>query len=161
MHLTGIGLNWWTSPRGGGYSHFFCSYVDSGPASTFHPPPPQKKKKKKNQEFQAPQINIWNFSNPINILHSVPWPSKKTQKCIEMTFKYSPILSWPPKYIHKIFIPPPPPPPQKKNIQFSEKENIEMQNFEPPKNSPHLRMYEFIRAPPPSLVAGGQTDRRT
>ena len=36
-----------------------------------------------------------------------------------------------------------------------------MQNFEPPKNSPHSRMYEFIRVPP-TLPSGwwtnGQTD---
>ena len=67
----GIGLNW--GGWGGGYSHF-SSHVGSGPASTVHP--------KKYQEFQAPQINIWNFSNPKNILYFVPWPSEKTLKCI-------------------------------------------------------------------------------
>ena len=33
-------------------------YVGSGPTSTVHP--------KKYQEFQAPQNNIWNFTNPQN-----------------------------------------------------------------------------------------------
>ena len=52
-----------------------------------------------------------------------------------------------PKNIHKIFIPP-------KNIHFSQNhQNIEIQNFEPPKNSPGLRMCENIRVPPPPLWA--------
>ena len=38
-------------------------------------------------------------------------------------------------------------------IHFTEKpKNIEIQNFEPPKNGPSLRMYENIRVPPPSLL---------
>ena len=38
-------------------------YVGSEPASTVHP--------KKYQEFQAPQTNIWNFSNPKKYPNSV------------------------------------------------------------------------------------------
>ena len=45
---------------GGGGTLTFSSYVGSGLASTVQPPPPQKK----YQEFQAPQNNIWNFTNP-------------------------------------------------------------------------------------------------
>ena len=48
-----------------------------------------------------------------------------------------------PKNIHKSFISP-------KNIHFSENsKNIEILNFEPPKNDPSLRMYENIRVAPP------------
>ena len=37
-----------------------------------------------------------------------------------------------------------------KNIHFSENpQNIEILNFEPPKNDPSLRIYENIRVPPP------------
>ena len=36
-----------------------------------------------------------------------------------------------------------------KNIHFYENQkNIEIQNFEPPKNDPSLRMFENIRVPP-------------
>ena len=45
--------NW---PPGG--TLILSPYVGSNPASTIHP--------KKYQEFQAPQKNIWNFSNPKN-----------------------------------------------------------------------------------------------
>ena len=44
-----------------------------------------------------------------------------------MTPKYSPILWWPQKYIHKIFIP------QKIFIFLKIPKNIEIQNFEPQK----------------------------
>ena len=60
-----------------------------------------------------------------------------------MTTKYSPILWWPPKIIQKIFIP------QKILIFLKTPKNIEIQNFEPQKNDPSLRMYENIRVPPP------------
>ena len=59
-----------------------------------------------------------------------------------MTSKYSPILWWPPKNIHIIFIP------QKIFIFLKTPKNIEIQNFEPPKNGQSLRMYENIRVPP-------------
>ena len=41
---------------GGGGTLNFSSYIGSGPASSIYP--------KKYQEFQAPQNNIWNLSNP-------------------------------------------------------------------------------------------------
>ena len=127
----------------------FSSYVGSGPASTVHNPPPPKKK---YQEFQAPQINIWNYSNPKNILHSAPWPSEKTLKCIEMTSYYSPILFWPPKDIHKIFIPP-------KIFSFLKTPHIYWNSkFWTPKNCQSLRMYKNIRVPPPPHPL---VDRRT
>ena len=132
MHLIGIGLNCWTNPQGGSQSFFIPR----------HGPGIYRSPKKNNQEFQAPLINIWNFSNPKNILHSVPWPSEKTLKCIEMTSKYSPILWWLQKNIHKIFIPP-------KIISFlKDPKIIEIQNFEPKKNSPGLHMYEKIWVTP-------------
>ena len=49
-----------------------------------------------------------------------------------------------PKNINKIFIP------QKIFIFLKTPKNIEIQNFEPPKIDPSLRMYESIRVPPPS-----------
>ena len=51
---------------GGGGTLIFSAYVGSDPASTIHP--------KKYQEFQTPQKNIWNFSNPKKYPNSVPWP---------------------------------------------------------------------------------------
>ena len=48
-----------------------------------------------------------------------------------------------PKNIHKIFIP------QKIFIFLKNPKNIEIQNVEPQKNDPSLRMYENIRVPPP------------
>ena len=103
----------------GGYSHF-SSYIGSGPASTVH-------QKKTYQEFQVPQIDIWSFSNPKNILHSVPWPSEKTLKCIEMTSNYSPILWWPQKISTESSYP------QKYSVFWKTLKNIEIQNFEPKK----------------------------
>ena len=46
-----------------------------------------------------------------------------------------------PKNIHKIFIP------QKYSFFWTPPKNIEIQNFEPPKNYLSLRMYENIRVP--------------
>ena len=106
---------------GGGGTLIFSSYLGSSTASTVHP--------QKYQEFQAPQINIWNFCNPKDILYPVPWPSEKTLKCIEITSKYSPILWWPQKNIHKIFIPPPP----KYSVFWKKNKNIEILSFEPQK----------------------------
>ena len=133
-------------PQGVGGTLISISYVGSDQASTIHPP--------KNQEFQARQIDIWTLSNPKNILHSVPWPSEKALKCIEMTSKYSPILLWPPKNVHKIFIPP---------KIFSNLKNPKKNwnsKFWTPVNSPSLGMYENIRVPPPPPppAKNGQTD---
>ena len=47
------------------------------------------------------------------------------------------------------------------NIQFSGKKNIKMQTFEPPQNSPRLRMYEFIRVSPPHHPPWWLVDKRT
>ena len=58
-----------------------------------------------------------------------------------MTPKYSQILWWHQRNIHKIFIP-------QKSIHFSENlRDIEIQSFDPQK-CPSLRMYEIIRVPP-------------
>ena len=54
------------TPQGGGGTLIFSAYVGSDPASTIHP--------KKYQEFQAPQKNIWNLSNPKKYPNSVLWP---------------------------------------------------------------------------------------
>ena len=74
---------------------------------------------------------------------------KKTLKCIEMTPKYSPILWWPQKIIHKIFIP------KKISIFRKTPKNIEIQNFEPQKMA---RAYVCMRIseyppPPPGLYS--------
>ena len=117
-HLTGIGLHWWTNPRGGGGGVIFFSYVGFIRRPSIYcspPPPPPKRKKIIMIDFQAPQINIWRFSNPKNILHSVPWPSEKTRKCIEMTSKYNSIVWWPQKISTKSSNPPSPP---KKKIKI-------------------------------------------
>ena len=61
---------------GGGGTLIFSSYVGSDPASTVHPKKISgiSSTPKKYQEFQAPQKNIWNFSNPQKYPNSVPWP---------------------------------------------------------------------------------------
>ena len=88
---------------GGGYTHFFFKRR-LGPSIYRSPPPPQKKKKKKKKKVRKfKHLNFfWNVSNRIKY---PPWPEEKTLKCIEINPKYSPILWWPPKNIHKIFIP--------------------------------------------------------
>ena len=64
--------------------------------------------------------------------------------------------------------PPPPPPPKKKKypqnlhapkifIFLKTLKNIEIQNFEPPKNYPSLRMYENIRVPPTPRSLGAMS----
>ena len=56
-----------------------------------------------------------------------------------------------PKNIHKIFIPPPPPKKKKIFIFLKTPKNIEIQNFEPQKNSPSLRICENIGVSPCAL----------
>ena len=67
---------------------------------------------KKYLEFQVPQKNIWNFSNPKNI-PIVYLDLKKDPKLHRNDPQTSTILWWPLQKIHKIFIP-------QKNIHFSE-----------------------------------------
>ena len=55
----------WQAPRGGGYSNFF-GIRRLGP-SIYRSP-----QKKKYQEFQEPQKNIRNLSNPKKYPNSVP-----------------------------------------------------------------------------------------
>ena len=71
-----------------------------------------------------------------------------------MTLKLAQFCDDPKKSIHKIFIPP-------KKIHFFLKtpKNIEIQNFEPTKNSPSLRMCENIRVPPPPPLGNFGTHR--
>ena len=91
---------------------------------------------------QTPK-NICNFWLPKIISPSCTLTLRKplkSLKCIEMTSKTSPILLW---YIHKIFIPP------KIMIFLKPPKNIKIQDFEPPKNGPSLRIYMKISAPPP------------
>ena len=105
------------APRGG--TLIFSPYVGSGPASTVYP--------KKDQEFQAPQNNIWNFSNPKKYPPFGTLPLRKDPKMHRNDPKYRPILWWPQNIIRKIFIP-------KKIFNFRKtQKNIEIQNFEPQK----------------------------
>ena len=60
-----------------------------------------------------------------------------------MTPKYSPILWWPPKNIHKIFIPP------KIFIFLKTPKNIEIQNFEPKKMTRAYVCMKISEYPPP------------
>ena len=130
-------------------SHFYAKYRSWGKGSAprgggggggpIHP--------KKYQEFQAPPKNIWNFSNPKKYPHSVPWPKEETIKCIEMTPKYSPILWWPQKNIHKTFIPP-------KIFILLKTQKILKFKILNQKNDPSLRMYENIRVPHLPLLLG-------
>ena len=65
--------------------------------------------------YRSPPKNIRNFKHPQKIfeilatLKNTPilyiYLKKKTLKCIELTPEFSPILLWPQKNIHKIFIP--------------------------------------------------------
>ena len=124
----------------GGYSHFFF-ITRLGPSIYRSSPPPPKKKK---HEFQAPQINIWSFSNQTIILHFVPWPSEKILKCIEMTSKYSPILWLPPKNIHTLSSENPP--------------KYWNSNFLTPKNSQSLQtvyVWKYQSTPSPHPSTGG------
>ena len=127
--------SWNPSPGGGeGGTLIFSAYVGSDPASTVHP--------KKYQEFQAPQKNILNFSNPQKISQSGTLTLKKTLKCLEMTLKLAQFCDDPPKNIRKIFIP-------QKNILFSENpKKYWNSEFWTPKKSPSLRLSENIRVPP-------------
>ena len=96
---------------GGEYSHFFFIRRLGAQHLPFTPlqkkqqqeKTTKKKTKKKAGISRTPKI-IWNFSNPQNtpILYL---DLKIDPKCIEMTPKYSLILWWPPKNIHKIYIP--------------------------------------------------------
>ena len=60
----------------------------------------------------------------------------------------------PQKYIHKIFKP------KKIFIFLKNQKNIEIQNFEPKKISPSLRLCENNRVPPPPPPPTGQTSSR-
>ena len=63
-----------------------------------------------------------------------------------MASKYSPILWWPPKNIHKIFIP------QKILIFLKIQKNIEMHNFEPPKMFESTYVWKYQSTPPPHAL---------
>ena len=133
-------------PQGVG-TLIFSSYVGSGQASTVHP--------KKYQEFQAPQIDIWNFSNPKIYPPFCTLTFRKTLKCIEMTSKYSPILWWPQKNIHKIFIPPK----IFDEVFWKSQKIFEIQIFEPQKTAQayvYMKISEYTPPPPSPLV-----DKRT
>ena len=95
----------------GGYSIFFC-IRRLGP-SIYRSPP-------KYQEFQAPQKNIWNFSNPKKYPNSVPWPLKNTLKPAQF-------CDDPQKYPQNHHTP------KKYSFFWKPPRNIEIQNFEPPK----------------------------
>ena len=138
---------------GGGYSHFF--FIRRLGPSIYRTPPPQKKKKKKKKQQQTNKQKNRNFKNPPKIFEIIAPPPpkkkntpfctltlKKTQKCIETTPKYSLILWWSPKNIHKIFIP-------KKYSFFWKPEKKWTSTFWTKKNYPRLRMYENIRVLPP------------
>ena len=63
-----------------------------------------------------------------------------------MTLKHAQ-FSDDPKKISTKSLYPPPPPKKKIFIFLKTPKNIEIQNFEPPKNGPSLRMCENIRVP--------------
>ena len=112
-NLPSPGSSW--TPREGGYSHFF-SIRRLGP-SIYH----------------SPQKNIRDFSNPKNILHSVPWPQENSLKCIEMT--PSPILWWPQKISTESSYP-------QKYSFFWKSKKIEMcTNHPPPENVETLKFF--------------------
>ena len=122
------------NPRGE-YSNVF--FIRRLGLSIYYSPP------KTYQEFQAPQENIWNFSNPKRyppFCTLTLW--KKKLKCIEMTPKYGPILWWPQKNIHEIFMPP-------KYLFFWKSIKILKFKILNPKNDPSRRMCENIWVPPP------------
>ena len=106
------------SPQGV-ISFFFIRRL--GPSIYCLPPPPPPKKK-----------NIRNIKHPKKSLkfckrkkypHSVHLPWEKTPIYIEITPITSPVLWWPPKNIHKIF------------IFLKKKSNMEIQNFDSQKMS--------------------------
>ena len=114
------------------------AYVGSGPASTVHPPQNirnSKHPKKKYLKFYKPQKYALFCTLTL----------RKDPKCIEMAPNYSPIVWWPPKNSHKIFIP------QKIFIFLKTPKNIEIQNFDlPPKKN---QAYDYVcmkisRVPP-------------
>ena len=91
-------------PGGRGYSIFFLIRRLEPSIYVSH---------QKNSRISRTPKNIWNFSSPKISPFLYLDLKKKTLEYIEMTPKYSPILWWPSKNIHKIFKPP-------KNIHFSE-----------------------------------------
>ena len=67
---------------------------------------------------------------------------KKTLNCIEMTLKLAQFCDDPKKISTKSSYP------KKIFIFLKTQKNIEIQNFEPQKNGPSLRICENIRVPP-------------
>ena len=123
----------------GGYSNFFFFIRRLGPSIYYST--------RKYQEFQAPQKDIWNFSNPKKYPPFCTLTLRKTIKCIEMTPKYSPILWWPPKNIHKILMP-------QKIFIFMKTQKIMKLKFWNPKKWPkptNVRKYQST--PPPLCVS--------
>ena len=127
------------SQGGGEYSHFL--FIRRLGPSIYRSPPPQKKKKKKKKEFQEPPKILENFSKSPKYHPFCTFTLKKTQKCIEVTPKYSLVLWWPPQNTHKIFIP------QKMFIFLKTRKKLNVITLNP-KNYPRLRMYENIKVPP-------------
>ena len=102
-------------PQGGGGTLIFFFIRRLRPSIYCSPPPPPNKNKQTC--ISSTPNKYLKFKQPKNILHSVPWPSEKTLKCIEMISKYSPICD-----------DPPPPPNLLKPPHY-----IEIHNFNPQK----------------------------
>ena len=117
-----------TPGGGGGGTLIFSAYVGSDPASTVHP--------KKYQKFQAPQKNIWNFSNPPKISQFCTLTLKKDPKLHRNDPQTSPFCDDPKKISTKSSYP------KKIFIFLKTPKNIEIQNFEPKKMD---RAYVYVK----------------
>ena len=126
---------------GGGVLWYFYAYVGSGPASALHP--------KKYQEFQAPQKIFEILATKKNTPPFCTLTLRKDPKKDRNYTKYSLILWWTPKNIHKIFIPP-------KNIYFSEKPQkiLKLKIFNPKQwpEPTYAWKYQSTPPPPPGLI---------
>ena len=102
--------------------------------------------------YRSPPKNIKNFKHPQKIFEILATKKisqfctltlKKTLNCIEITLKLAQFCDDQKKYPQNLHTP------QKIFIFLKTPKNIEIQNFEPPKNRPSLHMCENIRVHPP------------
>ena len=138
-------------PQGGGYSH--CFFIRRLKPTIYHSPPPPKKKQQKHQEFQAPKKKYLKFNKPPKYPLFRTLTLRKDPK-MHRNDPYVQFCDDPKKVSSKSSTPLPPT--QKKNHFLKTPKNIEIQNFEPPKNDPSLRLYEHVRVPPPPPLGDRQ-----
>ena len=101
--------------------------------------------------YRSPPKNIWNFKHPQKIFEILAtqkispfctFTLRKDPKLHRNYPKYSPILWWPPKKIHKIFTP------QKIFIFWKSKKILKFKILNPKKWSEPTYVWKFLSTPP-------------